>query len=103
VSLVAAGIAIPRGHFDVDAGALACRQRLSKEQARLVVPLRLLLDFAGRVERCRTWKDFVHTFPEVIEHAPTDHREMDSEEWFRDLHQTLKRFAREVAGSFGGT
>jgi 7-cyano-7-deazaguanine synthase in queuosine biosynthesis len=102
VSLEAAGISIPRDHFDVDAAALAGRQRLSKEQARLVTPLRLLLNFAERVQRCRTWKDFVRAFPEAIEHLPTHHREMDSEEWFRGLHQTVKRFAREVADCYGG-
>jgi len=101
-SLHAAGIEIPRSHFDLDVNSLNSRGRLSDRQLRLVEPLRLLLGFVDRVSRERSWKDFVRAFPEVVYQNPTQNRGIKTEPWLRELHRTMKRFALEVEECYGG-
>jgi 7-cyano-7-deazaguanine synthase in queuosine biosynthesis len=95
VSLEAAGISIPRRHFDIDVESLAGRRDLSRENLRRLTAYRALLSFASTVEACRGWQDFVRAFPAVIDSQPTSHP-MSSNVWFQSVFRMTRTFVREI-------
>ncbi|HKA53125.1 MAG TPA: hypothetical protein VKJ47_05640, partial [Candidatus Binatia bacterium] len=101
VSLEAAGITIPNGHFDLDVRRLARRQRFTKEESVRLGPYRALLSFTDQIQSCRSWKSFLRNFPDIISSEPTTKLE-PPDKWFRNLFTMMKRFAREVEHTFSG-
>lgn len=98
-SLRAAGIAIPKGHFDLDVRRLRAKSRLSSDEARHLVPYLALSDFAARVQGCRSWQQFLVEFPQVIESEPTS-QVMDPNKWYKSLFHLMTRFSLEVEQAF---
>jgi len=101
VSLTAAGIDFPRRHFDVDVRRLARKGRPTLEDRRRLEPMRRLVGFASAVVGCRSWRDFIQQFPDAVESEPTSH-EMTSDQWYRRLYRTERRFAAEVLACLAG-
>jgi 7-cyano-7-deazaguanine synthase in queuosine biosynthesis len=95
ISFKAAGIHIPRRHFDTEVASLVRLPNISREKLRLLTPYRSLLSFASAVERCKGWRDFVRTFPSVIDSQPTCCR-VSSNAWFQRLYKMTKTFGREI-------
>ena len=55
---------------------------------------RALVGFARAVDACRSWRVFLDRFPDAIESEPTS-QEMTSDEWYKKLCRTERRFAAE--------
>lgn len=98
-SLKAAGISIPKRHFDVDVNRLSAASRLSSEDARRLIPFKALCSFGKRIEGCRSWKQLLKEFPAIIESEPTFYT-MTPNKWYGSLFQMMKRFAREIEQAF---
>lgn len=99
VSLDAAGITIPKGHFDLDVNHLP--RRLTRDQAARLDSYRALLVFTAEVLSCRSWRGFLRTFPDIINSESTM-RPRPQDEWFREVFRMVQRFAREVEHTFLG-
>jgi 7-cyano-7-deazaguanine synthase in queuosine biosynthesis len=95
-SLAAAGIAIPRGHFDVD----VLRAKRGSLPAHRLAEYRWLLDFAARIRACASWKTFLRSFPAAIEARPTYHP-LAGDAWLRAIFKMMKRFSGEVESALG--
>ena len=100
-SLAAAGIEIPRRHFDVDVRRLRRKVRQTAEDRRRLAAMKLLVSFARKIERCRSWREFLQRFPDAIESEPTWH-DLPSDRWYRRLYRTERRFAVEILDCFAG-
>lgn len=100
VSLEAAGIPLPRHHFDTNARSLARVRYPSRKNVRRLVPYRAILSFAVRVQECKTWREFVRSFPPVIDSQSTCGA-MVSDLWFQNLFRMTRTFAREIIESLG--
>jgi 7-cyano-7-deazaguanine synthase in queuosine biosynthesis len=100
-SLEAAGITIPKGHFDLDVRRLARHQRLTKVESERLGAYRALMSFTVQVQSCRSSRSFLRNFPDIINSEPTT-KSQPPDEWFRNLFTMMKRFACEVEHTFSG-
>lgn len=94
-ALQAAGIEIPRRHFDLDILRLSAMIRLDRKKKRRLGPYRVLLGFANRLSECGSWRSFVREWPDVIEAEPTASQKI-GDEWYKALFRMMKEFAKEV-------
>ena len=97
VSLEAAGIRFPKGHFDYDVRHHARLRMLTANDIPRLGPFHALVQFCRTVKECRTWQEFVRTFPLVVDSEPTS--ATTDRDWFAQIFRTMKRFAVEVSRS----
>lgn len=100
VSLHAAGVVVPKNHFDLDVLKLSRSARLSEAERSRLGAYNALRDFARRVGALRTRRAFLKQFPEAISAEPT-HRQYPPDKWFKKLFEMMKRFGLEVEATFG--
>lgn len=100
VSLHAAGITVPKDHFDVDVQKLSRRAGPSAEDERRLGAYNALRDFAGRVGGCHNRRAFLSRFPEALGAEPT-YKDYPPDRWFKKLFELMRRFSLEVKATFG--
>jgi len=100
ISLEAAGIAIPKGHFDLDIRRLAKKRDPSQKELSFLGGYRALMSFRQQVRSLRSWRQFLRSFPDIINSETTAHS-LSPEKWFKNVFDLMQRFLAEVERSFG--
>jgi 7-cyano-7-deazaguanine synthase in queuosine biosynthesis len=97
-SLHAAGISIPKGHFDVDIVNLYRKSELGNS---LLGDFRSMLVFCNEINQIKNWREFIRRYPEVIE-TKSSINDYPSEQWYNLVFQLIKRFVGEINRTFNG-
>jgi hypothetical protein len=94
-ALKSTGINIPKDHFDIDIKKLAGKSHLSPVESNRLSPYRALFNFTKKINACKNWQEFLDYFPETI-YTESTSQPMDTDEWYKCLFHTMKRFAYEI-------
>jgi 7-cyano-7-deazaguanine synthase in queuosine biosynthesis len=100
ISLKAAGIAIPGSHFDLDIRRLARKRDPSQKELSYLGSYRALMSFRQQVRSLRTWRQFLRSFPDII-NSEASAQSLTPERWFKNVFDMMQRFLAEVEGTFG--
>ena len=92
-SLVAAGISIPRNHFDCDVGCLGRNRAWQSE--RLNRLRYALAEFVTRVERCQSWQELLREFPDVIDSSSTMEG-LPPRVWYERVFAMMRAYCAEL-------
>jgi len=99
MSLQAAGIAIPEGHFDIDIMGLVRLQHETDQAQPLLAGYRALMMFCEKVSECQDWREFIQRFPMIVETESTIGA-VAPQEWYNSVHQMMSRFTDEFFQAF---
>lgn len=98
VSLKAAGIPIPKGHFDLDIVNL---YKKTNKEKRYFGDLRAMQIFSNEIKHIKNWKEFICRYPEVIE-TKSSLKNYSPEEWYNLILRLIKKFSKEIIKVFNG-